>query len=115
MGMADELPPVYKINNPVVVTFEASEAASNELAKGPGSSIDAMVDDLMYFLFLIKQGAPIKIVGQPLYYGPASVAIEPGDPELENLLKDTISAMHADGTLSSLSTKWFGVDLTRKF
>ena len=74
-----------------------------------------MVDDLMYFLFLIKQGAPIKIVGQPLYYGPAAMAIEPGDPEFEQRLKDTIAAMHEDGTLSALSNRWFGVDLTRKF
>jgi polar amino acid transport system substrate-binding protein len=115
MGMADELPPVYKINEPVVVTFETSEAASAELAKGPGAGVDAMVDDLMYFLFLIKEGAPIKIVGQPLYYGSAAVAIEPGDAEFEALLKETISGMHEDGTLSALSTKWFGVDLTKKF
>lgn len=115
MGMADELPPVYKINEPVVVTFETSEAAFDELAKGTGAGIDAMVDDMMYFLFLIKEGAPLKIVGQPLYYGPAAVAIEPGDAEFEALLKETISAMHEDGTLSQLSNKWFGVDLTRKF
>ncbi len=115
MGLADEMPPDYKINAPVVVTFETSEAAVNELAKGDGAAIDAMVDDMMYFLFLIKQGKPIKIAGQPVYYGPASVAIEPGDAEFEKLLKDTISAMQDDGTLSSLSNKWFGLDLTRKF
>jgi polar amino acid transport system substrate-binding protein len=115
MGMADELPPVYKINNAEVVTFETSEAAMNELSKGEGAAIDAMVDDLMYFLFLIKQGAPIKIVGQPVYYGPAAVAIEPGDAEFEQLLREMITAMQDDGTLSALSNTWFGVDLTRKF
>lgn len=115
MGMANEPPPVYKLEDPVVVTFETSEAASDELAKGSGAAIDAMVDDVMYFLHLIKQGAPLRIVGQPLYYGPAAVAIEPGDAEFEKLLADIISAMHADGTLTRLSNRWFGVDLTRKF
>jgi polar amino acid transport system substrate-binding protein len=115
MSMADELPPVYKISDPVVVTFETSELASNELAKGSGATIDAIVDDMMYFLFLIKQGAPIKIVGQPVHYGPLALAIQPGDQEFEELLKVTIADMQADGTLSSLSSKWFGVDLTRKF
>jgi polar amino acid transport system substrate-binding protein len=43
------------------------------------------------------------------------VAIEPGDEEFSKVLRDTISAMHDDGTLSALSNKWFGVDLTRKF
>jgi polar amino acid transport system substrate-binding protein len=115
MGMANEPPPAYKIEDPVVVTFETSEAASDELAKGSGAAIDAMVDDVMYFLHLIKRGAPLRIVGQPLYYGPAAVAIEPGDAEFEKLLADMISAMHADGTLTGLSNRWFGVDLTRKF
>lgn len=115
MGMADEMPPSYKINDPVIVTFETSEAASAELSKGPSANVDAMVDDMMYFLFLIKDGTPIRIVGQPLYYGPASLAVEPGDPEFEALLKSTIDAMRDDGTLSSFSMKWFGVDLTRKF
>lgn len=112
MGMADEIPPVYKINDPVVLPFETAEAASRELAQG---GVDGMVDDMMYFLFLIKEGAPVRIVGQPLYYGPASLAIEPGDKEFEALLKDMIGAMHDDGTLSALSNQWFGVDLTRKF
>lgn len=115
MGMADEMQPVYKINDPVITTYETSEAAFKELTKDGGKSIDAMVDDMMYFLFLIKDGAPVRIVGQPLYYGPSSLAIEPGDPEFESLLKDTIGAMHDDGTLSELSNRWFGVDLTRKF
>jgi polar amino acid transport system substrate-binding protein len=113
LGMADEIPPVYKISDAVIVTFETSEAASKDLAKGGG--IDAMVDDMMYFLFLIKDGAPIRIVGQPLSYGPNAIAIEPGDKELTTLLSDTIGAMHDDGTLTALSNKWFGVDLTHKF
>lgn len=113
MGMADEPPPAYKIKDAVVVPFETSEEASRALAEG--KSIDAMVDDLMYFLFLIKEGAPIKVVGQPLYYGPAAMAIEPGDPELEEALAKIVADMQADGTLSALSAKWFGVDLTQKF
>lgn len=115
LGMADETPPTYRINDAEVVTFETSEAALDALSSGAGGSIDAMVDDLMYFLFQIKEGAPIKVVGQPVYYGPASVAIEPGDPEFEVLLAGLIADMQSDGTLSSLSTRWFGVDLTQKF
>lgn len=112
MGMADQLPPVYKINDPTIMPFETSEAASKALI---GGEVDAMVDDMMYFLFLIKDGAPVRIVGQPLYYGPASLAIEPGDKEFEALLKEMVGAMHDDGTLAALSNRWFGVDLTRKF
>lgn len=115
MGMAGEQPPVYRISNAEVVVFETSETASDELAKGSTARIDAMVDDIMYILHLIKNGAPLKIVGQPLYYGPAAIAIEPGDPAFEKRLSEIIAAMHADGTLSALSTRYFSVDLTRKF
>ncbi len=115
IGMADESPPIYKIEEPVVISYETSEAASNDLAKGDGVALDGMVDDMMYFLFLIKQGAPLKIVGQPVSYGPSALAIEPGDAEFADLLNTTISDMQADGTLSGLSNKWFGVDLTKKF
>lgn len=113
MGMANEPPPAYKIKDAVVFPFETSEGASTALAEG--QDIDAMVDDLMYFLFLIKEGAPIKVVGQPLYYGPAAIAIEPGDPEFEAALSKIVVDMQTDGTLSALSAKWFGVDLTQKF
>lgn len=68
----------------------------------------------MFVLFKIKEGAPLKIVDQPLSYGPAAVAIEPGDPELAELLEKTVNSMRDDGTLSGLSIKWFGVDLSRK-
>jgi polar amino acid transport system substrate-binding protein len=115
MGMADEPPPVYKIDEPVVVSYETSEAASDDLAKGDGVALDGMVDDMMYLLFLIKQGAPLKIVGQPVYYGPSALAIDRGDAELTDLLRTTISDMQADGTLAGLSNKWFGLDLTKKF
>jgi polar amino acid transport system substrate-binding protein len=113
IGRADDPPPTYRINNPVVVTFETSADALDALIEG--KTIDAMVDDLMYFLFLIKEGAPIKVVGQPLYYGPAAMAVEPGDPELEAALARIVEEMQADGTLSALSNRWFGVDLTQKF
>ena len=114
ISLANKYPTVYKINNPLIVGYDTSEAAYQDLAKGDGVVLDAMVDDLLYFLYLIKNGAPLKIVGQPLSYGPASLAIEPGDPEFQKLLKDTVTAMQDDGTLSALSVKWFGVDLTKK-
>lgn len=112
-GMSAEMAPTFKISNPVILGFETSEDASDALTKG--DSLDALVDDLMYVLFLIKSGAPIKVVGQPLDYGPAAIVIEPGDPELQDAIATIVESMQADGTLSGLSVKWFGVDLTQKF
>lgn len=116
MGMSDEAPVQYKITDAVILPFATASEVSDALALGPDAGpLDAMVDDMMYVLFLIKDGAPLRIVGQPVYYGPAALAVEPGDAEFEAELARIIAAMQADGTLSALSETWFGLDLTARF
>jgi polar amino acid transport system substrate-binding protein len=53
------------------------------------------------------------VVGEPVYYEPLAVAIDKGDPEFAAKIADIVKAMHDDGTLTKLSMKWYGVDLTR--
>jgi polar amino acid transport system substrate-binding protein len=109
------MPPVsYKIEDPVIVTFEAREGdAFDSLARGDGVELDAVVTYLPTLMSLIKSGMALRIIGQPLYRAPQAVAIEPGDPELAALLRKIIDEMHADGTLTKLSMKWFDFDMTR--
>ncbi len=61
-------------------------------------------------------GGPIKLVGDPLYYEPLSIAFDKKDPVDNTSLVDAVSKivedMHADGTLTDLSMKWYGTDLT---
>ena len=98
------LPPVtYKIDDPVVVTYDEEELAFDALAKGDGVELDGVVNYLPVVMELIKKGKPFKVVGLPLYRVPQSVAVEPGDEEFEALLKKTVDAMRADGTLTKLS------------
>lgn len=72
-----------------------------------------MVNNFPNAMAQIRGGKPYRIVGQPLYRVPQSVAIQPGDPEFEDLLKKTVDEMHEDGTLTALSMKWFDFDITR--
>jgi hypothetical protein len=51
----------------------------------------------------IKNGKPVKIVDQPLFYEPISIAVDKGDPEFAAKIKEIIEAMRADGTLKKLS------------
>ena len=57
-------------------------------------------------------------VGAPVFYEPLAVATDKSGPphaELQAELDKIIKAMHADGTLSTFSKKWFdGQDLTTK-
>ncbi len=54
----------------------------------------------------------MRILGKPVYYEPLSVALDKGDAEFAAKIKSIVGAMHADGTLTKLSNKWYGVDLT---
>ena len=66
----------------------------------------------------IAGGAPLVPVGDPVFYEPLAVATDKAGPphaELQAELDKIIKAMHADGTLSTFSKKWFdGQDLTTK-
>ena len=57
------------------------------------------------------------MIGDPVFYDSLSFAIDksraPSDKFLAKLDK-ILAAMHADGSLSKLSVKWYGVDLTKK-
>lgn len=108
------MPPLfYKIDNPVIVTFDLESDVIDALAKGDGVELDALVTYLPTLMALVNEGRPFRIIGQPLYRAPQSVAMEPGDSELAAKLKEVVDSMHADGTLTELSMKWFDFDMTK--
>jgi len=64
----------------------------------------------------IKSGAPFVTVGDPVFYEALAAAVDKAGPphaEFMAALDSIIADMHTDGTLSTLSKKWFGgLDLT---
>ena len=64
----------------------------------------------------IAEGVPIHKVGTPVFSENLAVAFDKnaskGVTGLVGKVSEIIAAMHADGTLSSLSMEWFGEDLT---
>jgi polar amino acid transport system substrate-binding protein len=64
----------------------------------------------------IAGGSPLVVVGDPVFYEPLAVATDKSGPphaELQAAIDQIIKDMHADGTLSASSKKWFdGQDLT---
>jgi polar amino acid transport system substrate-binding protein len=65
----------------------------------------------------MKSGVAIKKLGDPVYYedlaGAADRSRGPSEAFIAKL-DEIIQAMHDDGTLTTLSQKWYGVDLTKK-
>jgi polar amino acid transport system substrate-binding protein len=102
----------FKIDNPIIVPLDDAREPFNQLAEGDGVKLDAVISYLPAIMDQIKQGKPFKVVGTPLFYVPQSVAIQPGDKELAALLTKIVTEMHDDGTLSALSVKWLGLDMT---
>ncbi|MDH5333800.1 MAG: transporter substrate-binding domain-containing protein, partial [Thermoleophilia bacterium] len=101
-----------QVVDPKIVTSDTDSTSIQDLSLGDGRRLDAVVSALPTLQEAIKAGKPIKIVGQPLYYEPLSVAIDRKstlDPtSLVEKISEIIDEMHADGTLSTLSEKWYG-------
>ena len=64
----------------------------------------------------ITDGLPLVAVGAPVFYEPLAVAMDKKGLDTKTFLvklNEIVKAMHDDGTLSTMSQKWFGTDYTK--
>ncbi len=94
-------------------TYETDTNVFDDLKLGDGVRLDALLSALPTIQEAIKNRYPFRVVGEPVFYEPLAVAIDKGDPEFGAKVTQIIEAMHADGTLTQLSMKWYGVDYTK--
>jgi polar amino acid transport system substrate-binding protein len=107
----------FVIENPEIVTYTTDTDALDNLALGDGVRCDAaMTATPTIAQYVTDSGGKVKQVGEPLYYEPLSIAFDKNDPidnaSLVQTVGKIVDDMHADGTLTSLSEQWYGVDLT---
>jgi polar amino acid transport system substrate-binding protein len=104
------------VTDPDIKTYDTDSTAIQDLALGDGRRLDAVISALPTLKAAAESGSPIRVVGEPLYYEPLAVAIDKSsqlDPQsLVDRISEIVDEMHADGTLSKLSQKWYGTDLT---
>ena len=65
----------------------------------------------------IADGLPLINVGDPVFSEPLAVAVDRSGPDPTDfmaLIDEIVTAMHEDGTLTQLSQKSFGADMTQK-
>lgn len=106
----------FIVDDPQIKTYNTDSTVIQDLALGDGVRLDAMISALPTLEAAIDKGRPIKIVGDPVFYEPLAVAFDKGAP-LDNAslvaeVSRIVEEMHQDGTLTSLSMKWYGEDLT---
>jgi polar amino acid transport system substrate-binding protein len=98
----------YLIDNPKIRLFPDREQLVKALVDG---KVDAIVTSLALAEADIAKGAPLRIVQGFLFFEPVAIAVDKGDPEFAAKIGEVVRAMRADGTLTKLSEKWFGVDV----
>ena len=103
----------FVIDDAEVSGYDTDTTALEDLANG---RLDAVITSVTTAQGYIDAGNPVNIVGDPVFYEPLSVGFDKSsDPSSESLFEavDAIVAeMHEDGTLTSLSEEWYGLDLT---
>jgi polar amino acid transport system substrate-binding protein len=108
----------FVVDNPQIRTYDTDSSAIQDLALGDGVRLDAAMSSLTTLKEAEESGTPIKVVGDPLFYEPNAAAVDkkaPSDPKpLVEEVGKIIKEMHEDGTLTELSKKWYGLDLTKK-
>jgi polar amino acid transport system substrate-binding protein len=108
----------FVVDDPQIKTYDTDSSAIQDLALGDGVRLDAAMSSLTTLQEAVDTGTPIKIVGEPLYYEPLAAAIDkeaPSDPQpFVDEVSKIIKEMHKDGTLTELSNKWYGYDLSKK-
>jgi polar amino acid transport system substrate-binding protein len=104
---------VSPIADPVVKGYDTDSTAIQAVLSGQA---DAVMSALPTLESAIDKGREIKVIGEPLFFEPLSVAIDKSSELDPTSLVEEVSAiveeMHSDGTLSELSMTWFGEDLT---
>ncbi len=100
----------YDVKPGSILSMKDTSTCLNDVRLGDGVRVQGILASLPALVAAIDADFPIRIVGEPAFYEPLSVAIDKGDDEFDAKLSDIVAAMHADGTLSALSEKWYGVD-----
>jgi polar amino acid transport system substrate-binding protein len=86
-----------------------------DMELGDGIRLDAVMSAQPTIQDAMNEGVPLRYVGTPAFYEPLVFALDRagGDAdEMLDRLNEIIAAMHEDGTLTELSLKWYGIDLT---
>ena len=107
----------FVIDDPEIKGYDTDTTALADLALGDGDRLDAAMTSVTTAQGYIDSGKSIKIVGDPLFYEPLGVAFDKSssldDASLLAAVDKIVADMHADGTLTAMSKKWYdGIDLT---
>ena len=105
----------FQIDDATIKSYDTDSTAIQDLTL---DRVDAVITSATTAQAAVDAGKGVKVIGEPLFYEPLAVAFDKKSTEDNTMLVEKVSQivdeMHADGTLTALSIKWFGQDLTSK-
>ncbi|KAB8308015.1 amino acid ABC transporter substrate-binding protein [Erwinia endophytica] len=105
-------PLIYPFNNVTAKIYDTEDIEYKDLALGTGKRVDALISAETVALGQIAKGGKFKIIEPPLFSDGGWVAVDHGSPAWEAKLAQIIDGLHQDGTLTKISLKWFGKDIS---
>ena len=93
-----------------IVPFEIEPMAIDDLAKGNGAALDAVLLGQLAAQDAIGIGKAVEIAGPPLFPSPSSSLLSRAIPTLKPGIAAAVESLRADGTLTRLSMDRLGVD-----
>lgn len=110
---AEDKPLQYPFDDVQIAPYDNDNVAFQDLGLGAGKRLDAILTNLVTAKPRLDQDKRFKLAGETLYEEPNSVAIEKNDPEWDAKVREVFAELKKDGTLSTLSQKWIGADISK--
>jgi polar amino acid transport system substrate-binding protein len=93
-----------------IVFFKDNVVALNDLDIG---GVDGVVMDSVVANYSIAQtGKPFTVLSEPLSKEEYGIGFRKEDVKLRDEVQKILKEMQADGTVTAISVKWFGTDLS---
>ncbi len=103
----------FRIKDPVIRVYPNKGLALRALAKGDGVELDAVVMSFAAAREAVAERLPVRVIPGFLYSEPVAVATDKGDRRFARAIEQAVLKMSGDGSLSALSKKWFGTDMSQ--
>lgn len=103
----------YPFDDVQIAPYDTDNVAFQDLGLGAGVRLDAILTNLVTAQPRLNQDKRFKLAGPALYSEPNSVAIEKGDAQWDAKVREVFAQLKQDGTLSQLSQKWIGADISQ--
>lgn len=81
---------------------------------GLGRVEAAVVGEMIGRYYMTTKPGEFEVVGESFQVQPMGIAVRKNDTQLQEALEKAVQAVEDDGTLSKISDKWFGTDITKQ-